>query len=163
MPQLKEKGEYPVIDEGVYTAEVLEVVEKSSTFYFNDDGTPKIDVVWKFVISDDQSPFDGQFVWGRTPPWFTTSPECKLRRWSERTLKVTEFPADFFLDYPDLVGREVSIFVKHGTTGKAKVDEILAPKTTTGVATASAQPAPAAVTAAVSAPADVYGLTDEPF
>lgn len=139
MPVLKEQGKYPLIDEGVYTAEVLEVEEKQSSFYFNEDGTPKIDVVWKFIITDDASPFNGQYVWGRTPQWFTTSPECKLRRWSERTLKVTEFPLDYDLQYPDLVGREVQIFVKHGQTGKAKVDEILAPKATTG-----SVPAPAA-------------------
>lgn len=151
---LQESGNYPTVAPGQYEAEVLEITEAQNKYYPEyDDGQPRIDVTFKFVIQDGE--FEDSFVWGRTTPTFTTNPECKLRRWVEAIMNVGagELPVGFILDYPDLVGKKVRIWVKHSAKGKARVDEVL-----------PAVSVPAAVGASVaSGVAAVDDFGEEPF
>lgn len=159
---LGEKKEYPVVTPDIYEAEVLEVSEAQNTMYPTyENGDPRIEVTFKFRI-DDGGEFDGAFVWGRTTPTFTTSPDCKLRKWIEAILGVTELPLGYVIEFDDLVSKSVRIFVQHTSTGKAKVADVLPIK-----GGAMPTPAPAAATAAPqTAPAAAVASDDfgeEPF
>lgn len=165
---LGEKKEYPVVTPDIYEAEVLEVSEAQNTMYPTyENGDPRIEVTFKFRI-EDGGEFDGAFVWGRTTPTFTTSPDCKLRKWIEAILGVTELPLGYVIEFDDLVSKSVRIFVQHTSTGKAKVADVLplkggaTPAVPAAAATATQHPV---TQASQAAPAAAYSddFGDEPF
>lgn len=128
---LTEKKEYPKVTPDIYPAEVLEVKEEQNTkFPTYDDGNPRIEVIFKFRITDGE--FEDQFVWGRTTATFSTSEKCKLRKWTQAILNLTELPVGFVLEFEDLVSKNVRIFVQHTEQGNAKVADVLPAKMPSG-------------------------------
>lgn len=131
MPKYEDNGSeaYEVIEEHeVLPMEILEVGEELS-FYKNDDGSDKTQVVFKFkVISGEH---EGRLLWGRTPTTWSQNEKCKLRQWAEQIMNRKYAPGEG-LDTDDLVGRRcrgvVGITNKQdGTTGN-KVTDVMKDK-----------------------------------
>jgi len=133
MPVYEDKGgsgsTFPILEEHTVVNVEVVTVEEQESFFKDDDGNPKNEVVFKFRITDGE--FEGQHLWGRTPTTWSMNEKCKLRQWAEQIL-ATKIPAGTPLDTDDLVGRParavVGTFTKKTGEQGNKVTDVMKDK-----------------------------------
>lgn len=103
------KGFIP--DGEILAARVIGVEVKKQPFQDKETGDDVFKVEFKFVVTDDDSPYDGVIIWGKTGTKFNNHPYCKLYTWSQAVLGM-ELPVDYRLDTDDLLDQDCRILVK---------------------------------------------------
>lgn len=143
MPVYEDNGSeaYALIEEHeVLPMEVLEIGEEES-FYKDDDGNPKQQVVFKFRVTDGEH--TDRHLWGRTPTTWSTNEKCKLRQWAEQILN-RKIPAGEPLNTDDLVGKHcrgvVGVTNKQDGTQGNKVSDVMKAKNAPVMASAMDEP-----------------------
>jgi hypothetical protein len=144
MPVYEDNGSsetYALIEEHeVLVLEVIEVSEDTS-FYKNDDGTDKKNVVFKFRVMEGEH--NDRLLWGRTPTTWSSSDKCKLRQWAEQILN-RKIAAGEALNTDDLVGRRcrgvVGVSNKQDGTQSNKITDVMKDKSAPAMASSYDEP-----------------------
>lgn len=117
---LQEVPEFDVIpDQTIVEALLDSCDERESKFFFNSDGTPQMQVAFRFRIVEDGPYFD-RVVFGDTPTTFSTHTDCKLRMWVQELLAEDALPAGFRFNTDTLVGLPCRIMVAQYETKAGK-------------------------------------------
>jgi hypothetical protein len=118
---------YDVIPaETLLEAEIIDCKTQPGPFWVDkeDHSKGKQDQVsFKFkVLTPGQ--YEGQIVFGNTPPWFNKSPKCTLRIWVQEILGFDELPDEFTFDTDDLVEQRCQIVIgNYVKKGKTEADD----------------------------------------
>lgn len=130
MPEytLTEKEDRPPVDEGWYLADLVDIKEQDSMFWVDQNDHEKgkqREISYLFKILDGE--FADRTVFGRTPPWFNTSPSCKFRLWVQELLGVDDLEVGLSLEIENLINLPVQIYVeqydkKNGGVGNKVTD-----------------------------------------
>lgn len=108
----QKKREFPVIpDETIVNAEVVAVELRDLNPEFRAKYKIKEtqEVSFRFRVTDGE--YKGLNVWGNAKPIFDSSPECRLRIWTQEILGMDSLPEGFVFDTEDLAGLNTRILV----------------------------------------------------
>lgn len=123
-------SDYVPLDADIYPMEVMEVTEEVSTYYKNDDGSDKSNVVFKFRIISGAE--EGRQVYGRTSTIWSQNENCRLHHWAEQILNRKFGPGEA-LNTDDFVGRRCRglVVITTRTDGSQgnKVNDVMKDKT----------------------------------
>ena len=123
-----EKSNFNPPDEGKIYDAIIEKAETRETPFWEDRedyervqrgeeplGKKQKEVNFKFILDDTAGPdHAGKTVFGSTPTTFSTAPDCKLRRWIQEILGISEdLPVDYEVDLDDLIGVSCRIQIGH--------------------------------------------------
>jgi hypothetical protein len=112
-------------EETILEAEVVNCEQRETPFWIDVDDHSKgkqEEISFRFKVTEPGE-FFGRTLFGRTPPWFNTSPKCRLRIWTQEILGVDELAEGFEFDTDDLITMPVKIVIGHQTIKKGKPDE----------------------------------------
>lgn len=124
------KGDWPVIDDGVYPAQITDVQDTESSKYQTKDGAPKPQVQLDFTIPADECDQEEDM---RIRMWVGASfgPKSNLTPIIEAVLGVTPGPG-VDVDTDDLFEKRCQVVVGHYTNNEGvvrnKIVKVLAPK-----------------------------------
>lgn len=111
----------PIPDDTILAAEVTAIAEKKKPFTDKETGAEIWRVEFSFVVTEPESGWKDQRIWGDTATTFSTNTDCKLRNWASELLGVEELDSGFRLDTDLLVGQPCRIvvgarnYIKDGT------------------------------------------------
>lgn len=153
-----EKSEFVLLPEGEIFDALIESAQVRETPFWESRedyervqrgeaplGKKQKEVNFKFMLDDTAGEFAGKTVYGSTPTTFSTAPECKLRRWVQEILGVSEdLPEGYEIQLDDegyiteFVGVSVRVQIKHKKPNKegrirAEVGEVIRPNAPSGL------------------------------
>lgn len=122
-------------EEGKVYDALIESVQKRETPFWEDRedwereqrgetplGKKQQEINFKFMLDDTAGEHAGKTVYGSTPTWFDTTPNCKLRRWVQEILGVDEdLPEGYEIQLDDdgfitdWIGVSVRVQIQHKT------------------------------------------------
>lgn len=132
-------------DETWLEAELVAVTEKNIP---KRDGGTLQKWLWKFVVTDRTSAFDGNVVYGETWPDFTADPSNVIRQWASELLNATlpvgyELNTDVLLGTPCRVCVGIREYEKAGEIRQVnEVTNVLRARDAQFAAAANADPSP---------------------
>lgn len=108
-----EESDYagPIPDDSILAAEVTGVAERKQKFVDKDTGADVFKMEFSFVITEPESTWEGQRIWGKTPTTFNDSPLCKFRSWVVELMGVQQLDPKFTLETDDLIGLPCRVVV----------------------------------------------------
>lgn len=121
MPQIPvgepaEDGDFKLIPEGEVVAASVADFQEVPSKYTDDDGNPKNQFQWDFIVTED-GPFMGTKIRSWTTTNFVAHPNCKAYVWSKAVLR-RDFSAGQVFDTDDLIGKPCKLVIGHSDDGK---------------------------------------------
>ena len=107
-PPQKKRFE-PIPEDEIVQAEILEVTLEEKPERWRKDSNDTHRVSFHFKVVD--GPYANRHLWGNTSTWFSDSPKCRLRLWSQEALGLDSWPEGLDLDTESLSGKKVRVLV----------------------------------------------------
>lgn len=124
--QASEDTDFTLIPEGEVVACAVANLEQVPSNYLDDDGKPKDQFQWDFVVTED-GPYLGTKIRSWTTTNFVAHPNCKAYTWSKAIAR-RDFSAGEVFDTDDLIGKACRIVIGHSKDGKWHRVENVLPK-----------------------------------